>query len=139
MVKVIGDKHAPPILRITWGQQFPGVTTDGNQQPMPAFDCVVDNVSRHYTLFNSNGAPLRCLVTLQLREYKNLDEQLRELNLRSADHTRVHVVRQGETLPQIAYAAYGDPSRWRLIADHNNVLNPRRLIPGMQLELPPTS
>jgi nucleoid-associated protein YgaU len=139
LVKVDGDMHAPPIVRITWSDQFPGKTTDGNERPIPAFDCVVDSLSRRYTLFNSSGVPLRCIVTLQLREYKALEEQLQELNLRSADHTRVHMVRQDETLPQIAYAAYGDPARWRLIADHNKILNPRRLVPGTVLELPPTT
>jgi nucleoid-associated protein YgaU len=106
---------------------------------MPALDCVVDSVSRQFTLFNSDGVPLRATVSLSLREYKTLEEQLQALNLQSADHTRVHVVRQGENLPQIAYKAYQDPARWRLIANYNNLLNPRRLTPGMVLQLPPTT
>lgn len=137
LVKVDGDMHAPPIVRVTWGDKFPGVTTDRNEQPMAAFDAVVESVQRKYTLFNSEGVPLRATVSVTLREYKTLEEQLLEINLRSADHTRVHVVRQGETLPQIAYKAYQDPARWRTIADYNHVLNPRDLRPGMLLHLPP--
>lgn len=139
LVQIDGDLHAPPIVRLTWGDHFPGLTTDKNERPIPAFDCVVESVDRQFTLFNSDGVPLRATVTLALREYKTLEEQLTEMNLRSVDHTRVHVVRQGETLPQIAYAAYQNPARWRLIADHNGLLNPRQLAPGTFLELPPTS
>lgn len=137
LVKIDGEMHAPPIVRVTWGDHFPGITTDGGERPIPAFDCIVDSVNRQFTLFNSDGIPLRATVTLSLREYKTLEEQLQELNLQSADHTRVHVVRQGETLPGIAYVAYQDPDRWRLIASHNRILNPRRLQPGTVLELPP--
>lgn len=138
LVKIDGDLHAPPIVRLTWGDKFPGVTTEASEGSAPAFDCVVTSVDRKFTLFNSDGVPLRAIVTLSLREYKTLEEQLQELNLQSADHTRVHAVRQGETLPQIAYEAYQNAARWRLIAEHNNILNPRRLTVGTLLELPPT-
>ncbi len=138
LVKIDGELHAPPIVRITWSDHFPGITADRSDRPIPAMDCVVDSVARQFTLFNSDGVPLRATVSLSLREYKTLEEQLQALNLQSADHTRVYIVREGETLPQIAYAAYQDPARWRTIADHNRLLNPRRLAPGQVLELPPT-
>ncbi len=137
LVKVDGELHAPPIVRITWGEGFPGVTTDRNQKPMPIFDAVVESVQRKFTLFNSDGLPLRATATVILREYTTLQEQVQQINFRSADHTRVHIVREGETLPQIAFEAYQDPSPWRLIADYNKLLNPRNLRPGMVLHLPP--
>ena len=85
------------------------------------------------------GVNDRATVTLSLREYRTLREQLEELNLQSSDHTRIHVVREGETLPHIAFNAYQDPTRWRLIADANRILNPRRIAPGQALVLPPTT
>ncbi len=139
LVKIDGQLHAPPIVRITWGEHFPGMTTNESDRPIPALDCVVDSVNREFSLFNADGIPLRATVTISLREYKTLEEQLQALNLQSADHTRVHVVRDGESLPQIAYAAYQDSRRWRLIAQHNRIVNPRRLAPGTVLELPPTT
>jgi hypothetical protein len=139
LVKVDGNLHAPPIVRVTWGDKFPGVTTDGNKQPMAAFDAVVESVNRKYTFFSADGVPLRATVSLVLREYKTPAEQLVEMNLRSSDHTRVHVVQEGETLPQIAYQTYQDPARWRIIANHNRLLNPRELAPGTLLHLPPAS
>jgi len=139
LVKVDGDMHAPPIVRVTWGDQFPGVTTDRNTQPMGTFDAVVESVQRKYNLFNSDGVPLRATVTLSLREYKTVEEQLQEMNPRTADHTRIHIVRQGETLPLIAYKAYQDPAYWRTIADHNKLFEPRNLNPGTLLHLPPNT
>jgi nucleoid-associated protein YgaU len=137
LVKVDGDLHAPPIVRVTWGTAFPGfVAAEGET---PVFDCVVESVHRKFLLFSTEGVPLRCVVTLALREYRTLEEQLNQINFKSADHTRVHVVSQDENLPKIAYDAYQDPARWRLIAEHNRLPNPRRLLPGTVLELPPTT
>jgi nucleoid-associated protein YgaU len=47
------------------------------------------------------------------------------------------VVQEGETLPLIAYDAYGDASQWRIIATHNNIAEVRLIAPGTALELPP--
>lgn len=138
LVKIEGELHTPPIVRITWGEGFPGVTHDQSAGPLPAFDCVVVSCDRRFTLFNPEGLPLRATVSLQLREYKTLEEQLQSLNLQSSDHTRVHVVQEGENLPLIAYQAYRDPARWRLIAAHNDLDGVRALRPGTVLELPPS-
>jgi nucleoid-associated protein YgaU len=66
-----------------------------------------------------------------------LEQQLKMLNLQTADHTRVHVVQSGETLPYIAYVAYKNPGQWRIIAEANNLRDVRRLKPGTVLQLPP--
>jgi hypothetical protein len=139
LVKVDGSLHAPPIVRVTWGDEFPGPAGGDSEGPAPVFDAVVDSVQRKYTLFNADGVPLRANVTVSLREYKTISEQLEELNYRSSDHTRVHIVRMGETLPQITFDAYDDPGPWRLVASYNKLLNPRDLRPGMLLHLPPLS
>ena len=139
LVKIDGDLHAPAIVRVTWGNNFPNTAAGWGTSDSTVFDCVVQSVDRSFTLFNSDGVPLRATVTLTLSQYQTLEEQLQELNLQSADHTRVHVVRQGETLPQIAYEAYQNAAQWRVIAEHNNILNPRQLTAGTLLELPPTS
>jgi len=48
----------------------------------------------------------------------------------------VHTVRDGDTLPSIAYQTYGDATRWRLIAEANDVDNPLHLRRGTPLSLP---
>lgn len=138
LVKIEGDLHAPPIVRLTWGDHFPGMVNDRSESTTPAFDCIVTSCGRRFTLFNPDGKPLRAVVTLALREYKTLEEQLQALNLQSADHTRVHVVQEGENLPLIAYGAYKNSAYWRVIAKHNNIDNVRNLTPGTVLQLPPT-
>ena len=139
LIKIENKTHAPPIVRIIWSDYFPNTASGFDTESSTVFEGVLESVDRKFTLFNSNGVPLRATLTLSIRQYKTLEEQLQELNLQSADHTRVHVVQEGETLPQIAYAEYKDPARWRLLADHNKLFNVRQLQPGTLLELPPTS
>jgi nucleoid-associated protein YgaU len=54
----------------------------------------------------------------------------------TADFTHRHVVGQGQTLSGIASAVYGDPTKWRPIAIANDLDDPRRLPPGLVLDVP---
>ncbi|MFN9943602.1 MAG: LysM peptidoglycan-binding domain-containing protein, partial [bacterium] len=49
----------------------------------------------------------------------------------------VRIVRRGETLSSIANEEYGDPALWRIIANENNLINPRALTAGLVLTIPP--
>jgi nucleoid-associated protein YgaU len=123
LVKIRSQTHAPPKFRVTWGT---GLT----------FVAIAEQVQQKFTLFSPDGVPLRATVSLSLREYKTLSEQLSELNLQSPDHTKVHVVKRGQTLSDIAAAEYGDPGAWRVIAEANAVADPRRPRPGASLVIP---
>ena len=46
------------------------------------------------------------------------------------------VVRDGDSLKSIAHRNYGDPNRWRLIAESNGIDNPLHLRRGTPLNLP---
>jgi nucleoid-associated protein YgaU len=126
LVKIQPRTHAPPRVRVTWGVGL-------------SFKAIVENVTQKFTLFNPLGTPLRATLSVTFREYKTLEEQIAELNLQSADHTKQRTVRRGEMLSGIAGEEYGDPRLWRLIAEKNRVTaaNPRRLTPGVVLEIPP--
>jgi nucleoid-associated protein YgaU len=139
LVKMSGEEHAPPRCRFGWGDEFPGLINQGGQVigKRKAFDCIVESIQQKFTLFSPEGVPLRATLSVTLREYLTLETPLQQLNLQSADHTRVHIVQRGETLPQIAFQAYKDPARWRVIAIANRLLHPRDLQPGMVLQLPP--
>lgn len=117
--------HAPPRITFIWGLGL-------------SFRAIVDNVQQKFTLFNPAGIPVRATLTVGFKEYKTLEEQLKELNLQSADHSKLRVVRERDTLARIAFEEYGDAAMWRLIADHNRHLltDLRRLQPGMQLAIP---
>lgn len=127
LARIVPTTHAPARIKLIWG----GLD----------FKAVVESVSEQFTLFAPSGTPLRARVTLTLKRHRSLKEQLQELKLQSADHTKTWQVRRGDRLDGIAAAAYGDPARWRLIADdpaNREVLrDPRRLEPGTVLRLPP--
>lgn len=124
LVKIVPKTHAVPRFRVTWGKGI-------------SFVAIAEQVQQKFSLFSPEGIPLRATVSLSLREYKTLDDQLRELKLQSTDHTKVSVVVRGETLADIAAREYGDPSAWRPIADRNQVADPRRPEPGTTLVIPP--
>ena len=127
LVKMHGNTHAPPRVQFVWGKGL-------------SFRAIVESVNQKFTVFNPAGIPLRATLSVTFREYKTLTEQLAELNLQSADHSKQHVVRAGDTLSRIAFEEYGDARRWRAIADdplNAAVLsNPRRLIVGTRLAVP---
>jgi nucleoid-associated protein YgaU len=126
LVKIQPKTHAPPRIRFVWGLGL-------------QFTAIVESVTQKFTLFSPLGVPLRATLSVTFREYKSLEDQLKELNLQSADHTRRYVVAQGERLDGIAAAQYGDPAQWRVIANENadRLGNPRRPRTGTELRLPP--
>jgi len=109
----------------------------GNQR-RNGFKCIVESVKQKFTLFSSEGIPLRATLTVALREYKTLDEQLAHLNLTSPDRTHSYMTQNGDTLSRIAAQYYRGPGDWRSIADANGIEDPRRLAPGALLTIPPT-
>lgn len=143
LIKIDRKTHAIPICRFGWGKgTFPGghltdrwVTQNASRNN--GFNCIVENVKQRFTMFSPAGAPLRATLTVQLREYRTLEQQIEQLCLESPDHTHTHVVREGETLSRIAENTYGDPREWRAIADHNALSDPLDLLVGQTLEIPP--
>lgn len=124
LVKIQPKTHAPPRIKFSWGSGI-------------SFQAVVESIDQTFTLFNPLGIPLRATVTLSMREHKSLEEQLKELNLQSSDHTKRRVVSRGDTLSSIAAEEYRDPRLWKQLADHNGVSNPRRVVVGTELKIPP--
>jgi nucleoid-associated protein YgaU len=142
LVKAHGNRHAPPVCLFTWGSHgFPGSGLDEEigSQRRDGFKCVVESVQQRFTFFAEDGAPLRAVLTVRLREYRTLAELLPKMDKQSADRTRVHAVRERETLSAIAAERYGDPAAWRHIAEANGITDPTRVAAGTLLLLPPAS
>lgn len=127
LVKIHGYTHAPPRVRFVWGRGL-------------SFRAIVESVQQKFTVFNPEGIPLRASLAVTFREYKTLEEQLGELNLQSAEHSRQYIVHLHDTLSHIAFQEYGDSSRWRAIAEEPTnaelLANPRLLKPGMRITVP---
>lgn len=139
LVKIESESHAPPIVLFSWGgDAFPGHRTYDTLagQNRYGFKGVVDSVKQRFTMFSSIGLPLRATLTLALKEYKTLSEQIAELNLQSPDRTKAHVVRQGETITRIAELTADNGRDWRLIAEANGIDDPLAIAPGLLLTIP---
>lgn len=148
LLKIERTRHAPPTLVFRWNQKFPGsaigepaVPGGGNpdltSQRRESFRCVLESVRQKFTLFSSEGVPLRATLTVSLREYKTLSDQVDQLGLSSPDRTHVHALRARETLAAVAHRYYDNAAEWREVADHNQIEDPRRLTPGRFLEIRP--
>lgn len=124
LMNIDPELHAPPTLLFVWGMS--------SQEP---FTCVLERVTTRFTMFNSDGIPVRARLSITLKEFKTgLNE--RERNERSSDRTKMYVTKQGDSLWSIAYREYGDPALWRHIADANKIHNPRSLETGVELIIP---
>jgi hypothetical protein len=162
LIKIEPERHAPPILVFVWSDKFPGISLGGAPGSGPAatgaagssavssvapaqgnqrdsgFCCVMESIKQKFTLFSPDGVPLRATLTVSLREYRSLEDQLKRLNLLSPDRTHAHVVQTGDTLAAISQRYYERPGAWRAIADANAITDPRRLNAGRFLQVPRT-
>jgi Contractile injection system tube protein/LysM domain len=136
--RIVPDQHAPPIVTFVWGSDFPGneLPPELGNQRRNSFTGVVTNIRQTFTLWSSGGVPVRAKLSLSLREYAALQDQLQALNLASPNKTHSYVLGRGDTLALVAANFYFDPTNWRPIARQNGIDDPRRLRPGAQLTIP---
>jgi hypothetical protein len=139
LIKIERESHAPPVILFSWGgQDFPGARTYETLagQNRYGFKGVVESIRQRYTYFSSLGVPLRATVSLSIKEYKTLHEQIAELNLNSPDRSKAHIVQAGETITRIAELRHGNSADWRRIAAANGIEDPFALVPGTVLSIP---
>ena len=141
LAKIEPGGHTPPLVSFVWNNKFPGKDLPGwtGNQRRNDFTGMIESIRQKFTLFNSQGVPLRATLTLVVKEYRTLQEQMHALGLTSPDRTHSHILQNGETLSRIANLYYHNPDVWRVIADANGIEDPRRLLPGTFLIIPPTS
>jgi hypothetical protein len=113
----------PPYCQFVWGK-------------IPSFKAVVKNLQLKFTYFSSQGVPLRAQATLTLEEYQDDPTWLQNPTSMTPSPHSVRQVLPGQTLDRIAAEVYGDPSKWRLIAERNNILDPLDL-PLVPIAIPP--
>jgi nucleoid-associated protein YgaU len=101
------------------------------------FQGVLEHVVSRYTMFLSDGTPVRAVLAVTFRQYRSAEEQTQETPRESADHTKRRIVREGDTLQLIAAREYNKASEWRRIARANRIADPLELTPGQELVIPP--
>jgi nucleoid-associated protein YgaU len=112
---------SPPFITFGWGKTvFKGACT--------SLTCT-------YKLFEPDGEPLRADVKLSLTQSEP-PVKGQNPTTRAQAGFGMHTVKDGDTLPSISYRAYGDATKWRLIAEANGVDNPLHLRRGSSLSLP---
>ncbi len=140
LIKIDPKTHAPPILEVSWGaNNLAGARLKEQWSPQsrPVFKCLVENVQQRFTLFSPDGVPLRATLSVRLKEYYPLQDQITKIGFESPDHTKLRAVQEGDTLSAIAFEEYDDPAQWRAIAEHNGIIDPLALEVGRKLEIPP--
>lgn len=117
------NKPKPPFVLFGWGR-----TT--------SFTACVTSVTAEYKMFSPEGTCTRASGTLVLEE---IPTEQRRQNPTSGGVAarRTHTVVEGDSLTSIAYREYGRPDMWRLLAEANDVDDPRRLLVGRRLMVPP--
>jgi hypothetical protein len=120
----------PPLVTFQWGE-------------MPSFKAACTSLTIAFQLFKPNGSPIRADVKLALTQAEtatsassNSSNSRTNPTTRSEGGLGVHVVRDGDSLQSVAHRTYGDPNRWRLIAEANGIDNPLHLRRGTPLNLP---
>jgi len=122
LLEIESSSHAPPVCDISWGGfQFTGV---------------LDHVSGKFTMFLADGTPVRATLNVTFKEFIEVEVLVKEEPTESADHRKTRTVRAGDRIDTITAEEYGDPAKWRLVAQANNLDDPTALEPGDVLKLP---
>ncbi len=123
--KFQGDTHQPYYVHAYWGRfSFRGILMQADVT---------------YKLFDRSGEPLRATVKLTLKEALSPQEVAATDRRSSPDLFQTWLVHDGERLDAIAAQVYGDPAYWRPLARANALANPRGLVTGQLLILPPVA
>jgi nucleoid-associated protein YgaU len=123
MLAIDGELHAPPRVEFRWGSF--------------SFRAVVEKISQKFTMFRSDGTPVRATLTVTFKQYKTIAEQLEDPRRNSADKTKRRIFEAHDSIWLLAAREYGQVRYWRLIARENDIDDPRRIQPGRVLVLPP--
>ncbi len=119
------EKPQPPVLHFIWG---------GNRH-LSDRKFYLESVSAKYTMFDSDGKPVRATADISLKEVPT-DPGGTNPTSGSIHTRRTHVIGDGDTLQSIAQHEYSNPGLWRGIAAFNEIDDPLRLSAGARLLLP---
>jgi nucleoid-associated protein YgaU len=123
LLEIDRELHAPPPVKFVWGGLI--------------FEAIIERLSQRFTMFREDGVPVRATLNVTFKEYRTIKDQLDDNPNQSSDWTKHRIVAEQDTLNLIAAIEYGDPTVWRVIANANDIDNPRLLQPGQEIRLPP--
>jgi len=124
LTRIVRDQQRPPVCVVSWG-----TAPQGSDFP---FTGVVTQLTQRFTLFLSDGRPVRANLTVAFTEYLDPETDQRQTD----PEFTTWLVKRGDTLSSIAAKLYRDPTAWRTIAEANNLDDPRQIPVGLRLNIP---
>ncbi|QDF37511.1 LysM peptidoglycan-binding domain-containing protein [Bradyrhizobium symbiodeficiens] len=123
LLEIDNNLHAPPIVRFVWGKL--------------SFTAIIEKLTRKLTLFKPDGVPARATLNVSFKEYRTLPELTINPRLQSADKSKRRVIIGNDSLWLLASREYHDVNKWKVIAEHNDLDDPRDIAPGDWMTIPP--
>jgi nucleoid-associated protein YgaU len=115
----------PPVVLVGWGAKPP------EDSDFP-FTGVITQLTQRFTLFRADGRPVRATLNVTFKEFLTRKKAQEEVD----PEFTTRLVKRGDTLSNIAAEIYNDPTQWRVIAEANNLDDPRHLEVGARLAIP---
>jgi len=132
----LGGHAQPPICKVDGH----GIIPHDDSVAPGSHQWVIENVTwdRDIELRSgTSGRRVRCGGTIVIRQYIYPSDVFRRITSRSrAQKPKVYIVKRGDTLSKIAKQMYGDPNKWKRIADANKIRDRRNLKIGQHLKIP---
>jgi hypothetical protein len=110
-----------PLVEFWWGKLL--------------FTGYLANVEVEYTLFAPDGTALRANVDLKFSVEKRKKAKTNPTS-GTPKPGSIHQLQSGQFLDTVSHELYGDPNRWRAIAEANNIDDPLALRVGGNLLIP---
>src|ERR1043165_8594708 len=123
--KYESGKHKNNYLRVVWSYLV--------------FDCVLQDADVAFTLFRSDGPPLRARITAKFLGFVNDQARVLKDKAQSPDITHYRLVEDKQRLVTLANKIYGNDKYYLEVAKANRLINFRKLKAGQQLYFPPLS
>ncbi|MCR9140770.1 MAG: phage tail protein [bacterium] len=102
------DIKVPPTCTFIWGTFF--------------YRGQITRIQENYSYFTQEGFPMRADVTVTFSSCKS-QQEAKETNP-SSNSRVLRTVRESDRLDLIAFDVYGDSTKWPLIAEANDIVDP---------------
>ena len=112
---------SPPLVSFIWGKY--------------RFNGLLHDVKAVYKMFRRDGTAARADVDITMVEHLEAPRATNPTSGGPANRRSRQLI-DGDNLQTVAFDEYGDPNKWRLIADANGVDDPFNLTNGSHLLLP---
>ena len=116
------EGHRPSYVKVEYGD----ITFFGQ----------LKTLDTEYSLFDSDGIPLRAELKVVLTGYCSQKEEKSRFSKHSPDVSRLITIMEGQTLANLCYEIYGDPLLVVQVAKFNNLNGFRNIPAGTEILMP---